>query len=126
MRTEYLTGFSASPSSSACSGLHSATERQLFTSGEVAGRVGLQTRVLPHCLDALAVHASLLRPTTTEAQRSRLTTTIAAIEIALTGLAPSSAGTEAPIARLRSLRQVISLPSEDIISVGFLAFYPPY
>lgn len=109
-----------SPSSS-CSGLHSATEHQLFTSGEAAARIGLQARVLPRCLDALAVHASLFRPCATEPQRSRLTTVIAAVEIALIALSPLSVGTniEFAIARLRSLRQVISLPSEEILSVGY-------
>ncbi|CDI98323.1 oligomeric golgi complex subunit 5 [Echinococcus multilocularis] len=116
MRTEYLTGFSVSLSTTG-SGIRSA-DKQIFTSGEAAVNTGLQTRVLPHCLDALAVHTSLFRPCTDEAQRSRLTTGSAAIEMALATLAPPSVSTEGAFARLRTLRQLFSLPTEDILSMS--------
>ncbi|VDM19349.1 unnamed protein product, partial [Hydatigera taeniaeformis] len=116
LQTEYLTSFSASLSTSG-SGFRLAG-KQIFTSGEVAVRTGLQTRVIPHCLDALAVHASLFRPCANEAQRSHLTTTSAAIEMALATLAPPSVSTEDAFARLRTLRQLFSLPTEDILSMS--------
>ncbi|VDK36357.1 unnamed protein product [Taenia asiatica] len=116
MQTEYLTGFSVSLSTTG-NGFRSA-DKQIFTSGEAAVRVGLQTRVLPHCLDALAVHASLFRPCANEAQRSRLTTNSAAIEMALATLAPPFVSTEGAFARLRTLRQLFSLPTEDIHSMS--------
>lgn len=122
MQTEYLTGFSVSPSTT--DGDFRLAGKQIFTSGEAAVRIGLQTRVLPHCLDALAMHASLLRPCANEAQRSRLTTSSAAIEMALATLAPPFVSTEGAFARLRTLRQLFSLPTEDIhtVSPGTLFF----
>ncbi|KAL5108684.1 Conserved oligomeric Golgi complex subunit 5 [Taenia crassiceps] len=116
MQTEYLTGFSVSLSSTGSD--FRLVEKQIFTSGEAVIRTGLQTRVLPHCLDALAVHASLFRPCADEAQRFRLTTSSAAIEMALAALAPPSACTEGALARLRALRQLFSLPIEDIHSMS--------
>ncbi|KAM7535831.1 hypothetical protein Aperf_G00000095337 [Anoplocephala perfoliata] len=119
MRTEYLTGFSASSFGGSINASRStSSEKQLFNSGEAALRAGLQTRVLPPCLDALAVHVSLLRPCTTIKQRSRLTSIAAAVEMTLSTLAPPSGHTEAAFARLRSLRQLFALSEEDILSTA--------
>ncbi|VDL61300.1 unnamed protein product [Hymenolepis diminuta] len=115
MRTEYLTGFSAS-SGGGTVGINRSVA-PLFNSGEAALRFGLQTRVLSPCLDALAVHISLLRPSASVEQRSRLTSCAVAIEMILSTLAPPSVHTEAAFARLRALRQLFALPEEDILSM---------
>lgn len=117
MRTEYLTGFSVSSGGSVSASRSTSSDKLLFNSGESALRAGLQVGVLPPCLDALAVHVSLLRPCTTVKQRSRLTSSAAAVEMILSTLAPPSRHTEAAFARLRSLRQLFALPEEDILSV---------
>uniref|UniRef100_A0A5K3EZS7 Conserved oligomeric Golgi complex subunit 5 n=1 Tax=Mesocestoides corti TaxID=53468 RepID=A0A5K3EZS7_MESCO len=115
IRSVYLAGFSTSTSTTSCC-LRSANV-QLFTSGEAAVRFGLQSRVLPRCLDALAVHSSLFRPCTGDVERSRLTTSNAAIEVALAALAPPSTFTDDPFIRLRALRQLFSTPTDEILSV---------
>nr|CDS31241.1 oligomeric golgi complex subunit 5 [Hymenolepis microstoma] len=114
MRTEYLTGFTTSSGSGTVS-INRPTA-PLFNSGEAALRFGLQTRVLSPCLDALAVHISLLRPSTTMEQRSHLTSCAGEIEMILSSLAPPSVHTEAAFARLRMLRQLFALPEEEILS----------
>ncbi|VDO05075.1 unnamed protein product [Rodentolepis nana] len=113
MRTEYLSGFTTSSGSGIVSINRSAAP--LFNSGEAALRFGLQTRVLSPCLDALAVHISLLRPCTSVEQRSHLTSCAAEIEMILSTLAPPSLHTEAAFARLRILRQLFALSEEEIL-----------
>ncbi len=123
MRKEYLVGFTSSASSAG--GRIRSLNQQLFTSSEAALRSGLQTSVLPRCLDALAVNLSLVRPCATEAQRSRLTTDSVEIEMTITTLASTTSSTTSDaFARLRGMRQLLAVPTEDVRSVNaFLSFH---